>query len=362
MFELKPDFEAVLERYDAWWECAIVDRPLVSITFPKPEDERVAMPSQKQHASLRERWLDTEYVLACQEAELRNRVHVADALPVAMPNLGPEIFSAFYGCPLEFGEQTSWSAPILHDWSPESVNELQLDTENFYFRKMVDMTDAFIEVGKGKFIVGYTDLHGGGDAIAAFRDPQSLCIDMIEHPAEIKALCDRITRDFLHIYDLFHEKLSAVGMPSTTWCNATCRGKFHVPSNDFSCMISGKMFEKIFLPGIVEECRHMDRCIYHLDGPQALRYLDTLLDIPEIHAIQWVPGAGQEYWADWIDVYQRIQHRDKALQLLSIPAADLPKLFDALRPEGVWISSVSGITNQTEADAALKAISAWGTH
>jgi hypothetical protein len=31
---------------------------------------------------------------------------------------------------------------------------------------------------------------------------------------------------------------------------------------------------------------------------RSLRYLDCLLEIPEIHAIQWVPGAGREYWAD----------------------------------------------------------------
>jgi len=37
MFELKPDFEDVLNRYEAWWDCAVVDRPLVSMTFPVPE-------------------------------------------------------------------------------------------------------------------------------------------------------------------------------------------------------------------------------------------------------------------------------------------------------------------------------------
>jgi len=97
----------------------------------------------------------------------------------------------------------------------------------------------------------------------------------------------------------------------------------------------------------------------HLDGPQALRYLDILLDIPEIHAIQWVPGARQEHWADSIEVYQRIQNRGKALQILSVPAADLCHLFEALRPEGVWISSISGITDQEQAKSALKKIAKW---
>jgi hypothetical protein len=122
-------------------------------------------------------------------------------------------------------------------------------------------------------------------------------------------------------------------------------------------MISHESFEELFVPGIIRECQHMDRCIYHLDGPQALRYLDRLLEIPEIHAIQWVPGSGRDYWADWIDVYRRIQSRKKAL-CLNLSAKDLPLLFESLDPRGVWVS-VWGISNQEEAEAALREIAKW---
>ncbi|MDA0322983.1 MAG: trimethylamine corrinoid protein 2 [Verrucomicrobia bacterium] len=358
MFELKPDFEEVLNRYESWWDCAVVDRPLVSMTFALPQSERVKVP-QKQHATFRERWTDTEHIVAQTEARLRNTAHFADSLPVAWPNLGPEVFSAFYGCEMEYGAHTAWSKSILTDWSDESVEKLRLDKSSFYFHKLIEMTEAFIEAGKGKFIVGYTDLHGGGDAIAAFRDPQELLIDTMEHPNDIKRLCDRITADLLEVYDHFHEILSAAGMPSTTWLPATCKGKYYVPSNDFSCMISDAAFEELFVPGIIRECQHMDRCIYHLDGPQALRYLDRLLEIPEIHAIQWVPGAGQDYWADWIEVYQRIQNKKKALQLPAVPLEDLDRLFEVLSPQGVWISSVPGVSSQQEAEAALHKIAKW---
>jgi hypothetical protein len=358
MFELKPDFEEVLNRYEAWWDCAIIDRPLVSMAFSKPERARLPFP-RKDHVSIRDRWMDTEHMVKTAEVCLRNTVHFADSLPVVIPNLGPEIFSAFYGCDMEYGDHTAWSKPNLADWSGESLSKLHWSPDNFYFRKILEMTDALLAAGRNKFIVGYTDLHGGGDAIAAFRDPQELLLDTIEHPMEIKQLCDRITDEFLNVYDIYYEKLTAAGMPSTTWCNATCKGKFHVPSNDFSCMISDQVFEELFIPGIIRECQHMDRCIYHLDGPQALRYLDRLLDIPEIHAIQWVPGAGHEHWADWIPVYQRIQQKHKAMQINSVPAQDLPRLFETLRPEGVWISHVSGIANQQEAETALKMIAKW---
>ncbi len=356
MFELKPDYEEVFNRYEAWWDCDIVDRPLVSMAFPVPRFERKNVP-QKKYATVRERWMDTAQVVAQAEVRLRNTVHFADSLPIAWPNLGPEVFSAFYGCELEYGERTAWSKPVLADWSDASVEKLQLDRNSFYFRKLEEMTEALIAAGKGKFIVGYTDLHGGGDAIAAFRDPQELLIDTIEHPEAITRLCDRITTEFLAVYDHFHQILSASGMPSTTWLSATCKGKYHVPSNDFSCMISSESFEQLFVPGIIRECQHMDRCIYHLDGPQALRYLDRLLEMPEIHAIQWVPGAGHDYWADSIDVYRRIQSRNKAL-CLGLPAKDLPLLFKTLDPRGVWLS-VWGISNQQEAEAALGDIAKW---
>jgi hypothetical protein len=357
VFELKPDFERVLDRFEAWWDGQILDRPLASITFSRPKVDCVPVPRKKPWKDLRERWLDTEHVVASAEANLRNRVYFADALPVAWPNLGPEVFSAFYGCKMIYGERTSWSSPVLEDWTAESLAALQLDEDNFYFQKILELTDALIVAGRGKFIVGYTDLHGGGDAIAAFRDPQNLLIDTIESPEAIKGLVERIGHDFLRVYDLYHERLTAAGMPSTTWMPATGKGKFHVPSNDFSCMISQESFEDLFIPGIVQECRHMDRCIYHLDGPGALRYLDLLLSIPEIHAIQWVPGAGQDYWGNWIDVYRQIQQAGKSMPIY-VPVRDLPRVFDVLRPEGVWLC-VSGITDEQEADAAIKAITRW---
>ncbi len=358
MLELKPDFEKVLDRYEAWWNCSIVDRPLVSLTVAKPEDRLLPMP-RKSHGSHRERWLDTEYIVERASISLRNHVFLGDSLPVTFPNLGPEVFSAFYGCEMEYGADTGWSRPILHDMSEASLAGIKLDKGNFYYRKVLEIMDAMIEAGRGVFLVGYTDLHGGADALAAFRDPQELLFDTVENPEAVKALCDRITDDFLNVYDLYHDRIKAAGMTSTTWCPITCKGKFHIPSNDFSCMISDEAFENLFVDGIIRECRHMDRNLYHLDGPQALRFLDRLLDIPEIHAIQWVPGAGHDYWGDWIEVYQRIQSRNRAVQINSVPYADLPRLFSVLKPEGIWINGVSGISTQEEAESALRLISGW---
>jgi hypothetical protein len=359
MFEYKPDFEQARARYNAWWRGEILDRPPVSLVFPKPTKQQVPTPQPppKTYASLRDRWLDPERAVAGFSAWAVNQVFYAEAIPSFYPNLGPEIFSAYYGCELEFGESTSWSVPCLADWNVESLARLRFNPDGFWFKKTLEMMDAAIEAAKGKFIVGYTDMHPGMDALAAFRNPQDLCVDVLEVPEKVKALAERITGDFLKVYDIFYERLSRAGMPSTSWLNAIGPGKYHIPSCDFSCMISDAQFEELCLPSIERECAHMDCCIYHLDGPQALRFLDRILDIPTIQAIQWVPGAGHDGWREQIPVYRRIQERKKSL-VAYVPPKDVAEFTRLLRPQGVWICA-GGVANQAEADAVLDVVRRW---
>jgi len=354
-FEHKLDFEETLRRMEAWWEGATLDRPPVSIVAPKPATERVRVP-EKTHAEWREKWWDTAFQVELAVARICNHVWMGEALPVAWPNLGPEILAAFYGCELEYTQGTSWSVPILKDWSPESLQGLRLDLENPYFRKIEEMTDALLDAGRGRFIVGYTDLHAGGDLLASFRDPQALCMDMLTECEAIRRILDRVNADFLRVYDHFHQRLAAAGMPSTTWLNLTCRGRYHVPSNDFSCMISNAMFDEFFLPGIRQECRQLEASVYHLDGPAALRHLDSILEIPELNMLQWIYGAGNGRASDWIPVYQRCQNARKGIQLFTEPD-ELPVIMENLRPEGVWMSVT--VLDCDSAEAVLKTVAKW---
>ena len=123
-------------------------------------------------------------------------------------------------------------------------------------------------------------------------------------------------------------------------------------------MISKKMFDEIFLPDLIEECRFYERSIYHLDGPGALHHLDSLLEIKELNAIQWVCGAGNEGYAKWIKVYQKIQQAGKGIQL-NITLDELPMVFETLRPEGVWFAEIRGVEDKETADLVLKRISKW---
>ena len=163
--EYIPDWERRIARHDACWHGEIIDRPVVMMTLRRPNPD-YPRPTPKSWPSLRDRWLDTEYQVTARLAAVMNTEYLGDALPHVNPNLGPEVFSAFFGAEAEFGESTSWSVPNLHSWA--DADKLQFDPANFYWRKLEEMTDAFLEAGQGRFYTGLTDIHPGGDAIAAF--------------------------------------------------------------------------------------------------------------------------------------------------------------------------------------------------
>jgi hypothetical protein len=355
MFTFKPDFEKTKTRIAAFWEKELIDRPVVQFFVTKPVSEQVPLP-QKQHDSPKTRWMDAQYQAELALARLSNQEFLADTLPIAFPNLGPEVFSSFYGCPMHFGDVgTSWTDPVLHDWS--QVDQLQLDWNSPYLLKIIEMTDALLEVGREKIIVGMTDWHPGGDAIAAFRDPQELAIDMIEHKDEVIALLNRLEADYFQVYNMFYDKLRSAGQPITSWTHLVDDGKFYIPSNDFSIMISKRQFDEVFLPGIIRECRFLDRSIYHLDGPGALRHLDSILAIPELDALQWVFGAGNEGFHRWVDVYRKAQAAGKGIQV-NCTLEEIDLIVETLSPKGLYLN-VGGVPDRESGEALVRRLERW---
>jgi hypothetical protein len=355
MLEFKPDFEKTMQRMEAFWNRGVLDRPLIQFSLYKPPAEWVPYPAAK-HTSPAGRWQDAQYQAEFALADLSNRLFMGDTLPIAWPNLGPDVFASFYGCPLRYGDYgTSWSEPVLTDWNQAPA--LQFDWYSPTLARLLEMTDALLAVGQGKFITGMSDWHPGGDCLAALRDPQNLALDLFDHPDEVRELLMRVEADYFKLYDLFYHKLSAAGQPITAWLTLTGRGRYYIPSNDFSGMISTRQLRAFFLEGTRRECQALDHSIYHLDGPAALRHLDALLELPELDAIQYVPTTGSEAFERWAPVYQRIQAAGKALQV-SCQAFEIDLVKQALRPGGLYLA-VSGVASVAQAEDLLHKLEHW---
>ena len=353
ILEYKSDAEQSRQRMAAWWEHEIIDRPTIQVTAPKANPKPLP---NKQHASLRERWMDIDYQVECADINAANTYWAGDQLPSYMPNLGPEILTACYGAPLNFTENTSWSEPILHDWA--DIPKLKIDPNNEYLRCILEMTRCACEVGRGKFIVGITDIHPGADLAASFRDPQQFCIDLVQEPACAHELLKRIYTTFFDFYELNDKVIRAAGQTITTsWLPLFAENqRYYIPSNDFSIMVSNAMYKAFFLPELLAEMEWLDHSIYHLDGPGALRHLDTLLDIDDLDAVQFVYGDGAKPASRWMDVYKRIEAAGKGMHM-AVEPWEIDLFMENLDPEGVMMQT-SASTSE-EADQIIHRISHW---
>ncbi len=343
-----PDWEMRIRRADAFWSNAILDRPYAWITCPRPGGPPVPPLSLARH------WSDPEYVAAHALAAVESTEFHGDALPMAFPNIGPDLFPVLYGGELAFEDTTSFIGHFLADWA--QAGRLAPDFSTVYARAIDRMYDALLAAGREHFYVGWPDLHGGGDCLAAWRGPETLCLDLYDHPGEVKRALAKVTGEFLAAYDRYADRLQAAGQAVTGWPRIVSSRRWHVPSNDFSYMIGPAEFREFFLEGLRRECDHYEASLYHLDGVGSLNHLDALLEIDSLNAVQWIQGGGHGDARDWIAVYRKIQQAGKGLQIIA-KLTDLDDLTANLRPEGVQL--ILHLPDAETAEAVLRRIERW---
>jgi hypothetical protein len=351
-----PHFDMAMKRVYAWFENEIIDRPPVRFmahnAFLEQATEDIA------HLSLAEKknwWFNAELQVDLFIKSIEGRHFHGETFPVFFPNLGPDVYAAFYGAELVFGEVTSYSVPFVERW--EDANRLNFDLGNQYFQKIEELTQHALERCEGKFLVGYTDLHPGLDCVAAWRDPIQLCYDLYDHPEKVRYLANLAIKDFVSIYDHFDAMLKQNGQLSVSWMGIPSFGRMHIPSCDFSALISQDFFNDFGLPILQQETKTMTHNIFHVDGGGVAKHLDAILSVPEIHALQWVQGVGDDYpIMQWVSVLKEMQAREIPL-IVDLSAEDLNDFMDTMDPKGlfIWVATNS----EREEFDILKRLEKW---
>jgi hypothetical protein len=134
-------------------------------------------------------------------------------------------------------------------------------------------------------------------------------------------------------------------------------GKFHILSCDFATMMSPEQFNKFALPAILKEVKHATHNVFHLDGKGVAKNLDVLLQIPEITAIQWAQGVGEDLpILQWIPLIKRIQQAGKGV-IVDLHKNELEEFIERMRPEGIsfWIAE----NDESEQQRILRRLEKW---
>jgi len=308
-------WEKIRRDSSSWW-AGELDRPLLHLTMsgrdpcrPEPALPPLGFTSHYNPAipseEIADRWL----------YDLESRHFLGDSFPSVWPNFGPGAVAAFMGLELRNGENTVW----FHQ--PEDLElagiELKFLPDNIWFQRVRDLYRAGAAKFGGLVHMGMTDLGGNLDIAASFRGSQNLLVDLFDEPGEVEKIAWRTHELWWRYFEEFDRLIQPINRGYTAWTPVYSEAPSYMLQCDFCYMIGPEMFDRFVKPELAASCRKLANPIYHLDGPGQLNHLDSLLEIPELKAVQWVPGDGQPPVSEWPDVYRKIRAAGKNIQFFA---------------------------------------------
>lgn len=325
-------WDALKENYTKFWENTL-ERPLVAVQVFNafPEREQPAAPCLSQQCCSDFSYTPDDLIDRL-DYELSARTYLGDSFPrVDLACFGPGVMAAFLGAKLDNSSGAVWFYPP--DDSPP-IHELhfEYDPNNKWLCRIKDICAAAMKRWQGNVLVGMPDIGMGLDLLATFRTTEQLLFDLYDSPKEVKRCMLELDSLWLKFYREIDSAMQPLSPGYTDWAGLFSDKPFYTLQSDFSYMISTPMFDEFTKPYLVNMCRTLDRSIYHLDGTGQLPHLDSLLAIPALDGVQWIPGDGNPDCKHWPEVYQKIHAAGKKIQLL----ADLETLDTVIQQIGSY--------------------------
>ena len=80
-------------------------------------------------------------------------------------------------------------------------------------------------------------------------------------------------------------------------------------------MISPERFREFVIPSFRKQIAGLDYTLFHMDGKEAVRHLEALMELEGLDALQWTPNAGMpdSGWEEWYPIYDKVLDTGKGL-------------------------------------------------
>ena len=181
-------------------------------------------------------------------------------------------------------------------------------------------------------------------------------MNMIEEPEAVQRALGKIQKSYERVMSEVYGIVRDVneGGSVVEWLGTWAPGFHAQMQSDMCVMISNPMFKEFVLPELKQQCRFLEYPLYHFDGIEQIRHLDSLLSIKKLRAIQWSMVASQPRAVEFLPVLQKIQKAGKNL-VMKVPPQDVQKLLDNLSCRGLHLIIV-GVKTVEEANDLMKLV------
>ena len=353
----KGNQDDVKSRWEAWWNFALYDRVLLQIRVPKVRlypkgsvacnkdkkldgwGDRFAVwesRPDKEEDTFEEQWMDIDYIIKRTLYEIENASHLCESIPMFTTNW-------VFGHALLFGSKIGKITKDAVFVEPLTLKEnqypdLRFDPDDQCWRWFQEITVKSVKGSKNKYFVQPAYGATAGDTLGLLIGMEKLLIYIKDNPKWVKYSLNEIAGAIIRLYEKLFPIVSSGSLDGyINWVGCWSASRNIALDCDIGNMVSEETFKDIFIPSIMKIMDIGKYSIYHLDGTEQLRMLDTLLNIRGLHAIQWAPGVGKEAIMHWVPLVRRIQDKRKSLVLYCTSQEVLP-LLKEVRPEGLCLS------------------------
>ena len=308
----------ISDVFEKWWDGRL-GRPVIQVTLEKSSGEGGDFFASNYRKVILEAMYDMDKPVS-EAAKIIDQAYdcveyYGDAIPVFyMRPTG--ILGGFLGQEYSLDKQqgTVWFKKKCEDL--DSIIRISLNEQNPLLNRALDLTKAVQEYFDGRMAIGFPDFGGVMDIVSSLRDANPFLMECALEPEDVEEACLNIHEQFKKAYGMFMDVIDEDHIPGyTCWATMLSQKPYFVLQNDFSAMISTDMYDEYYLPILKEECKFIPRTIYHLDGPGAVRHLDSILTVPELDGVQWINGAGAPGLNQWPDIYKKIHNAGKLCQV-----------------------------------------------
>ena len=334
-----PNLDEIKRRMNAYWEREALDRCCMSISVPQPGFNNLGRYNF---------YYDVEEADQYRRHFFDHHHLYGETLAFHFPYFGTSI-AEYTGCTANRVPQTTW----FEHWmtGEPDASEISFRSRNIY-EKQKQAIKNMIELSGGDYMVTVSDNTGIVDVLAEIRGPENLLMDMIADPEFVEESVQRL----LPIYKQTQEELFSLveenNQGSAIIWQLWAPRRLAQMQCDLSVMISNDMYNRFVMPELEELSSFLDYPLYHLDGMEQIRHLDSILSLKRLRAIQWSMVEGQPRAVEFIPVLQQIQRAGKCLVMKVLPQ-DVEKLLDNLSCRGLQLIVV-GVKTDEEAGELMK--------
>lgn len=354
----KSDWDKACERLTAFWNREIVDRCCTAVTYTDPAHSigayKANMP--KDQAGIDSFWVEPELIIKRNRDAMEHTYYGGEAFPLVNLDLGAAGHAGFFrGNRHQFADSV-WFFP-----SHEDITDLVFDKSEYLYQQTLTVARELARDSGGDYFISQPDCSGNADVLSHLMGPEELMPTMLEEPEDIEEALVKVQAAYKSIHEDVYEivRENNQGGSCIGWLSTWAKGFHAQMQSDMSVMISNNMFRQFVEPELRAQSELLEYPLYHFDGVEQIRHLDTLLSIEKLRCIQWTQVSGQRPCTDYFPELKKIQSAGKNLLIIANSPAQVKPIMENLSSRGLYLLVNAG--SRDEADAILRDIAKW-TH